>query len=258
MAKIPQTRKQLEEYLDEQVSFLESSAMAYDQGEEAEAKRLASTIRLLVHDTNHSTSLLKQLDMKEIGFYNTAGEVLIGNALTHNGIVSMYLKAGEHARFVAPLDNKADTCNDRTVAFDNWWEQIVFVDEEKRAFTRKDIILYLANMDGGSHVDPCVDEDYAKLSREGSLGWKSEVNGEERILDGPELPAARQIAHELLKSIRNISPPNYNERKIPPMLANALRQQAAKPIKSGKKVGRNEPCPCGSGKKFKKCHGSPK
>ena len=27
------------------------------------------------------------------------------------------------------------------------------------------------------------------------------------------------------------------------------------PIKVDKKVGRNEPCPCGSGKKFKKCHG---
>jgi len=25
--------------------------------------------------------------------------------------------------------------------------------------------------------------------------------------------------------------------------------------KNGKKVGRNDPCPCGSGKKFKKCHG---
>jgi preprotein translocase subunit SecA len=23
-----------------------------------------------------------------------------------------------------------------------------------------------------------------------------------------------------------------------------------------KKVGRNDPCPCGSGKKFKKCHGA--
>lgn len=23
------------------------------------------------------------------------------------------------------------------------------------------------------------------------------------------------------------------------------------------KIGRNEPCPCGSGKKFKKCHGAP-
>ena len=31
---------------------------------------------------------------------------------------------------------------------------------------------------------------------------------------------------------------------------------AAQPfVRSGKKVGRNEPCPCGSGKKFKHCHG---
>jgi hypothetical protein len=27
------------------------------------------------------------------------------------------------------------------------------------------------------------------------------------------------------------------------------------PIKKGKKIGVNEPCPCGSGKKFKHCHG---
>jgi uncharacterized protein YecA (UPF0149 family) len=26
-------------------------------------------------------------------------------------------------------------------------------------------------------------------------------------------------------------------------------------IVTGAKVGRNEPCPCGSGKKYKKCHG---
>lgn len=29
----------------------------------------------------------------------------------------------------------------------------------------------------------------------------------------------------------------------------------AKSSKSGKKVGRNNPCPCGSGKKYKHCHG---
>ena len=29
----------------------------------------------------------------------------------------------------------------------------------------------------------------------------------------------------------------------------------AKPIRSGPKVGRNDPCPCGSGKKYKQCHG---
>ena len=31
---------------------------------------------------------------------------------------------------------------------------------------------------------------------------------------------------------------------------------ASQPItRDGRKVGRNEPCPCGSGKKFKNCHG---
>jgi preprotein translocase subunit SecA len=32
--------------------------------------------------------------------------------------------------------------------------------------------------------------------------------------------------------------------------------QKSAPIKVDKKVGRNEPCPCGSGKKFKSCHGT--
>jgi len=33
------------------------------------------------------------------------------------------------------------------------------------------------------------------------------------------------------------------------------RQRNQAPVKVEKKVGRNEPCPCGSGKKFKSCHG---
>jgi uncharacterized protein YecA (UPF0149 family) len=31
---------------------------------------------------------------------------------------------------------------------------------------------------------------------------------------------------------------------------------AQQPARSGPKVGRNDPCWCGSGKKFKKCHGA--
>ena len=27
------------------------------------------------------------------------------------------------------------------------------------------------------------------------------------------------------------------------------------PVKVGPKIGRNDPCPCGSGKKYKQCHG---
>jgi preprotein translocase subunit SecA len=39
-----------------------------------------------------------------------------------------------------------------------------------------------------------------------------------------------------------------------------MRETAAAPrpapARSGPKIGRNDPCPCGSGKKFKHCHGA--
>jgi len=35
------------------------------------------------------------------------------------------------------------------------------------------------------------------------------------------------------------------------------RTQAQQPVRVEKKVGRNDPCPCGSGKKYKNCHGRP-
>ncbi|MFQ5880714.1 MAG: SEC-C metal-binding domain-containing protein, partial [Dehalococcoidia bacterium] len=38
----------------------------------------------------------------------------------------------------------------------------------------------------------------------------------------------------------------------PPTLVGAATTSASKP----KKVGRNDPCPCGSGRKYKKCHGN--
>jgi preprotein translocase subunit SecA len=44
------------------------------------------------------------------------------------------------------------------------------------------------------------------------------------------------------------------------LAANAADDAAAKPVpapfvRAGEKVGRNDPCPCGSGKKYKQCHG---
>ncbi len=33
------------------------------------------------------------------------------------------------------------------------------------------------------------------------------------------------------------------------------RNQKTEPVRVDKKVGRNDPCPCGSGKKYKHCHG---
>jgi preprotein translocase subunit SecA len=37
--------------------------------------------------------------------------------------------------------------------------------------------------------------------------------------------------------------------------AGAAQAETPKPVRTGAKIGRNDPCPCGSGKKYKKCHG---
>jgi uncharacterized protein YecA (UPF0149 family) len=34
-----------------------------------------------------------------------------------------------------------------------------------------------------------------------------------------------------------------------------LRVDAPEPLRNASKVGRNDPCPCGSGKKYKRCCG---
>jgi preprotein translocase subunit SecA len=38
--------------------------------------------------------------------------------------------------------------------------------------------------------------------------------------------------------------------------AGAAQAEAPKPVRTATKIGRNDPCPCGSGKKYKKCHGT--
>jgi preprotein translocase subunit SecA len=69
---------------------------------------------------------------------------------------------------------------------------------------------------------------------------------------------AYQIMEESIKEdvtrylfrIRLVSQPQ--ERT---MVANREDEGPRQPVKADKKVGRNDPCPCGSGKKYKKCCG---
>jgi len=44
-------------------------------------------------------------------------------------------------------------------------------------------------------------------------------------------------------------------RQLKLLYANYLKSRAPRQMPSAKKAGRNEPCPCGSGKKYKKCCG---
>lgn len=49
--------------------------------------------------------------------------------------------------------------------------------------------------------------------------------------------------------------PKRERVKVQNMTTNMDVQQASRTVKKGAKVGRNDPCPCGSGKKYKRCCG---
>jgi preprotein translocase subunit SecA len=39
------------------------------------------------------------------------------------------------------------------------------------------------------------------------------------------------------------------------LAAAAVEKKSQPTVRPGQKVGRNDPCPCGSGRKYKHCHG---
>ena len=48
----------------------------------------------------------------------------------------------------------------------------------------------------------------------------------------------------------------YETSRTDALQAGANTQERRhEPVRAEKKVGRNDPCPCGSGKKYKVCHG---
>jgi preprotein translocase subunit SecA len=53
----------------------------------------------------------------------------------------------------------------------------------------------------------------------------------------------------------NLSNVKYQHADYDEAFEEANQDAKAEPVRVGPKVGRNDPCPCGSGKKYKQCHG---
>jgi preprotein translocase subunit SecA len=67
-------------------------------------------------------------------------------------------------------------------------------------------------------------------------------------------PKNISMKHDETAGLGFIAPPQQAQQQAQNMPGQP--PQKAQPVVVEKKVGRNEPCPCGSGKKFKKCHGA--
>jgi preprotein translocase subunit SecA len=66
----------------------------------------------------------------------------------------------------------------------------------------------------------------------------------------PDAAEATHAGASLPAQAENGSPAPARSAVPPPRSAQASQRAPAVPV-----VGRNDPCPCGSGQKYKKCHG---
>lgn len=221
---VPVTVAALEEQLQDQVAFLERSCAAFDEGYTDEFKRLAVTIRVLVHDTAKSRSLLSQLDIKNQTFFAYSRRITGQNLIPDWPLAIVRMDAnGVH--MIPALDNGRSS--PRELSFDDWWSEAVYRDLNSGVMlSRKAMVLSVANKDGGAHVDPEIDEAYSRLVNNGS-GLVAYTQQGPTPIEDLEKVCLRHIAFEVLNSIR-------------PVMA--------------KRVG-NRGCECGSGRKHRYCCG---
>ncbi|MBU3190753.1 hypothetical protein K9O30_14980 [Clostridium bowmanii] len=187
----------MRKHLGSQIFFLKNSISSYDSGFEDEGQRIATTIRILLHDTDNSTSLFKHLDMKtHMLFLSTALPYIPANMLSYEGLL-----ATSTIGIYIPHCLSDNKIQGLCLVFEDWWNEII-LDDKINVFSRKDIALYVANKDGGAHIDKNLNEAYTNLTKNNSLSGYLLVNNEKKPLyNSPVYACIRQIAFELLYSI---------------------------------------------------------
>ncbi|KUH41113.1 hypothetical protein M2E15_3527 [Bacillus mycoides] len=192
------------ENLIETYDFLHTSADVFDKKQKYhEAKRMETNVRVLLHDTNKSTSLLKHLERKDILYCDSSfkhvqedgficimpmNKPMYYEEISIDGVTMIpYLAENE----------------EKYIPFKEWWEeQIILTNGYGDTFTRKSIVTALANRDGGAHVDSKLNDSYFHLTRGISTGETFQRNGgDPEPIPNPHLFTMRQITYEVIKTL---------------------------------------------------------
>lgn len=166
------SRSTNEEKLAEQHGFLKRSVAAFNDGHSSEAVRIATTLRVLVHETAKSTPLLKLLST---GYLDVA--ILDRRPLANLDKTILYIGVGVRMDLskgtIHPTVDLKDPNNPMIrVPLAEWWNRVklIFLDgSQKIVFTRKDLILTLADKEGGTHVDATLPAKFEKYVLESPL-----------------------------------------------------------------------------------------
>jgi hypothetical protein len=202
--------------LDKQLRYIETSATAYDSGDTDEAIRIATSLRVIFHQTKSSTALLSHLKATFIrimtsvpkppyprGWFSplayVGAEVHIPEP--HRKECSKY----QPSSFIGPPIYKPFLSGRRLVRqvqSPDWWSGEPAIILHQKKTTRRDIVLWASNKDGGAHVEAQLPFDYVHLSDCLKLGMGCDPTAEMTFATAKEAPLAllRQMAHEVLHS----------------------------------------------------------
>jgi hypothetical protein len=185
--------------LARQIGFLARSCQSFDAGYLDESIRIATTIRVLIHDTPKSTSLLKHLNALDIKLSSTVLN------FSRPG-VAMQFRMGrfgfgpQETTFIAATA-KEDIKASLTVP--EWWKQIIYTLGTVN-LSRKDLVLAASNKDGGAHVDHTLTVEYESIMNADGNGFFNYVSAEDhKIVERIEIAHLiyiRQMGAELLHS----------------------------------------------------------
>ena len=200
--RIPVTKSELTEQLREQISFLLTSSEIYDNGQIHEGKRLAHTLRLLLCDVGSSKSLLGQLELKKNRFLNTASPYKKDSLVSYAGLILFRFENSVGRKPWVVAKGTPDQMPKKSkLLFSDWWNMPVIITGKSKSqikFSRRDVVLHVANTDGGSHVDDALNKEYVALSKWNEMGIYIIENGNEIPMGNPILPCIRQISHEII------------------------------------------------------------
>jgi hypothetical protein len=99
------TTNDLKNHLREHLQFIRFSSYSFDKGFEGEAKRLAVSARVLLHNTPQSHSLMGQLGLLDIPFYSTASPWDSSKLGSHLGLLNVRISPSGSS-YHAPFDDR--------------------------------------------------------------------------------------------------------------------------------------------------------
>ena len=138
---------------------------------------------------------------------------------------------------------------------DSWKENLRQLDELKHSvqnasYEQKDPLL-IFKLESAKVWDAMINEMYNRIT---SILTRAQIPEVQQVQEAA--PEQRTQRQQYTESKQNIGEEQLVDRNQQAAAQHDTRaQQSRTPIIKDKLPGRNDPCPCGSGKKFKNCHG---